>query len=273
VTTLRNRAARKLANQQKELAATADRDTLRIQGELITANLYRIQRGQTKLVAENYYDPELRPIEIPLDPTRSPQQNAAKYFKDYNKAKNAEIFLTEEIRKGSIELRYLESILDELSRAETEKDLIEIRQELVSGGYVREQDRRKKIKTPPARPMEFVSSAGLRIRVGRNNSQNDQLTLKSSFKSDLWFHVQKIHGSHVILSCEGGEADDASILEAARLAAYYSQAREGQNVPVDYAPVKYVKKPAGAKPGMVIYDRYKTVYVTPDLDEVQRLRN
>ena len=273
VTNLRNRAARKLANQQKELAATADRDTLRIQGELITANLYRIQRGQTKLVAENYYDPELRPIEIPLDPTRSPQQNAAKYFKDYNKAKNAEIFLTEEIRKGSIELRYLESILDELSRAETEKDLVEIRQELVSGGYVRDQDRRKKIKTPPARPMEFVSSAGLRIRVGRNNSQNDQLTLKSSFKSDLWFHVQKIHGSHVILSCEGGEADEASILEAARLAAYYSQAREGQNVPVDYALVKYVKKPAGAKPGMVIYDRYNTVYVTPDLNEVQRLRN
>ena len=273
VTNLRNRAARKLANQQKELAATADRDTLRIQGELITANLYRIQRGQTKLVAENYYDPELQPVEIPLDPTRSPQQNAAKYFKDYNKAKNAEIFLTEEIRKGSIELRYLESILDELSRAETEKDLVEIRQELVSGGYVRDQDRRKKIKTPSARPMEFVSSAGLRIRVGRNNSQNDQLTLKSSFKSDLWFHVQKIHGSHVILSCEGGEADEASILEAARLAAYYSQAREGQNIPVDYALVKYVKKPAGAKPGMVIYDRYNTVYVTPDLDEVQRLRN
>ena len=273
VTNLRNRAACKLANQQKELAATADRDTLRIQGELITANLYRIQRGQTKLVAENYYDPELQPVEIPLDPTRSPQQNAAKYFKDYNKAKNAEIFLTEEIRKGSIELRYLESILDELSRAETEKDLVEIRQELVSGGYVRDQDRRKKIKTPSARPMEFVSSAGLRIRVGRNNSQNDQLTLKSSFKSDLWFHVQKIHGSHVILSCEGGEADEASILEAARLAAYYSQAREGQNIPVDYALVKYVKKPAGAKPGMVIYDRYNTVYVTPDLDEVQRLRN
>ncbi len=264
VTNLRNRAARKLANQRKELAATADRDALRIKGELVTANLYRIERGQTRLVAENYYDPELKSIEIPLDPTRSPQQNAAKFFKDYNKAKNAEIYLTEEIRKGTAEIDYLDSILDEISRAETEKDLIEIRQELVSGGYVREQDRRKRVKTPPSRPMEFTSSSGLRIRVGRNNSQNDQLTLKSSFKSDLWFHAQKIHGSHVILSCEGGDADEASVMDAARLAAYYSQSRNGQNVPVDYTMVKNVKKPTGAKPGMVIYDHYNTVYVTPE---------
>ena len=204
VTNLRNRAARKLANLRKELAATADR------------------------------------------------------------AKNAEIYLTEEIRKGTAEIDYLDSILDEISRAETEKDLIEIRQELVSGGYVREQDRRKRVKTPPSRPMEFTSSSGLRIRVGRNNSQNDQLTLKSSFKSDLWFHAQKIHGSHVILSCEGGDADEASVMDAARLAAYYSQSRNGQNVPVDYTMVKNVKKPTGAKPGMVIYDHYNTVYVTPE---------
>ena len=120
------------------------------------------------------------------------------------------------------------------------------------------------MKTPPSRPMEFTSSSGLRIRVGRNNSQNDQLTLKSSFKSDLWFHAQKIHGSHVILSCEGGDADEASVMDAARLAAYYSQSRNGQNVPVDYTMVKNVKKPTGAKPGMVIYDHYNTVYVTPE---------
>ena len=271
VTNLRNRAARKLANQRKELAATADRDALRIKGELVTANLYRIERGQTRLVVENYYDPELKSIEIPLDPTRSPQQNAAKFFKDYNKAKNAEIYLTEEIRKGTAEIDYLDSILDEISRAETEKDLIEIRQELVSGGYVREQDRRKRVKTPPSRPMEFTSSSGLRIRVGRNNSQNDQLTLKSSFKSDLWFHAQKIHGSHVILSCEGGDADEASVMDAARLAAYYSQSRNGQNVPVDYTMVKNVKKPTGAKPGMVIYDHYNTVYVTPEQGVLPRL--
>ena len=272
VTNLRNRTARKLENQKKELAATADRDALRIKGELVTANLYRISKGQNKLIAENYYDPELREIEIPLSPLLSPQQNAAKYFKEYNKAKNAEIFLTEQIEKGSAELEYLESILDELSRAENEKDLNEIRAELVSGGYLRQQDKKKRMRTPPSKPMEFVSSHGLRIRVGRNNSQNDLLTLKSSFKSDLWFHTQKIHGSHVILSCEGGVPDEDSVREAACLAAYFSQARDGQNVPVDYALVKYVKKPAGAKPGMVIYDHYNTVYVTPDPKLVAALR-
>ena len=272
ITNLKNRTARKLENQKKELSATADRDALRIQGELITANLYRIERGQTKLVAENYYDPELKEIEIPLSPLLSPQQNAAKYFKDYNKAKHAESYLTEQIAKGQMELEYLLSILDELSRAESEKDLTEIRQELIAGGYLKNTDKKKKMKIQPSKPMEFVSSAGLRIRVGRNNSQNDQLTLKSAFKSDLWLHTQKIHGSHVIISCEGGEADEATILEAAKLAAYYSQAREGQNVPVDYTIVKNVKKPAGAKPGMVIYDHYNTVYVTPEADLADRLK-
>lgn len=272
VTNLRNRTARKLGNQRKELAGAADRDLFRIRGELITANLYRMERGQTKLIAENYYDPELKEVEIPLNPTLSPQQNAAKYFKDYNKAKNAEQYLTEQIAKGETELSYLESILDELSRAETEKDLTDIRQELISQGYLRNTDKKKRMKTAPSKPMEFVSSSGLRIRVGRNNVQNDQLTLKSSYKSDLWFHTQKIHGSHVILSCEGREPDEQSVLEAARLAAYYSQARESQNVPVDYCPVKQVKKPAGAKPGMVIYEHYNTLYVDPDSALAERLK-
>lgn len=272
VTNLRNRTARKLQNQRKELAGAADRDTFRIRGELITANLYRMERGQTKLLAENYYDPELKQVEIPLNPTLSPQQNAAKYFKDYNKAKNAEQYLTEQIAKGETELNYLESILDELSRAETEKDLTDIRQELISGGYLRNTDKKKRMKTAPSRPMKFMSSSGLRIRVGRNNVQNDQLTLKSSYKSDLWFHTQKIHGSHVILSCEGQQPDEQSILEAAQLAAYYSQARDSQNVPVDYCPVKQVKKPAGAKPGMVIYEHYHTLYVDPDANLADQLK-
>ena len=272
VTNLRNRAARKLENQRKELAATADRDILRIRGELITANLYRIERGQTKLVAENYYDPELKTLEIPLSPMLSPQQNAAKYFKDYNKAKNAEKYLTEQIRLGTQELDYLESVLETLNRAETEKDITEIRAELVSGGYIRNTDKKKRMKTQPSRPLEFVSSDGFRIRVGRNNTQNDQLTLRSSMKNDIWLHTQKIHGSHVIISCEGREPSVTAIEEAAKLAAYYSQARAGQNVPVDYALVKYVKKPAGAKPGMVIYDKYNTAYVTPDPLLPERLR-
>jgi predicted ribosome quality control (RQC) complex YloA/Tae2 family protein len=171
-----------------------------------------------------------------------------------------------------VELEYLSSILDELSRAETEKDLNEIRSELISGGYLKNTDKKKKMKVQPSKPMEFCSSSGLRIRVGRNNTQNDALTLKSSFKSDLWLHTQKIHGSHVIVSCEGQEPDQDSILEAAKLAAYYSQARESQNVPVDYTIVKHVKKPAGAKPGMVIYDHYNTVYVTPDPGLPEKLK-
>lgn len=272
VTNLKNRTARKLENQRKELAATADRDALRIQGELITANLYRMERGQTKLVAENYYDPELREIEIPLSPLLSPQQNAAKYFKDYNKAKNAESYLTDQLQKGATELTYLESILESLSRIESERDLSEIRQELISGGYLKNTDKKKKMKVSPSKPMEFISSEGLRIRVGRNNSQNDLLTLKSSFKSDIWLHTQKIHGSHVIISCEGKEPGETTLLEAAKLAAYYSQARDGQNVPVDYTTVKNVKKPTGAKPGMVIYDHYNTLYVTPEPELSEKLK-
>lgn len=272
VTNLKNRTARKLENQRKELAGAADRDMLRIRGELITANLYRMERGQTKLVTENYYDPELREIEIPLSPLLSPQQNAAKYFKDYNKAKNAENYLTDQIAKGETELTYLESILEELSRMESERDLTEIRQELISGGYLKNTDKKKKMKVSPSKPMEFVSSEGLRIRVGRNNSQNDLLTLKSSFKSDVWLHTQKIHGSHVIISCEGKQPGEATLLEAAKLAAYYSQARDGQNVPVDYTAVKNVKKPTGAKPGMVIYDHYNTLYVTPEPELFEKLK-
>lgn len=272
ISNLRNRTARKLENQKKELAATADRDELRIRGELVTANLYRMEKGASKLIAENYYDPDLSQIEIPLNPLLTPQQNAAKYFKDYNKAKNAEIYLTEQIEKGTVELSYLDSILEELARAETEKDLSDIRAELTSGGYLRNPDKKKKMKVPPSKPMEFLSSSGKLIRVGRNNTQNDILTLKSSYKSDLWLHTQKIHGSHVIISCEGESPDDETIVEAAKLAAYYSQARESQNVPVDYTIVKNVKKPTGAKPGMVIYDHYNTVYVTPDPALCEQLR-
>ena len=163
-----------------------------------------------------------------------------------------------------MELDYLNSILDELERAETEKDAAEIRLELIQGGYIRDTDKKKRMKTPPARPMEFESSDGYRIRVGRNNRQNDELTLKQSAKGDLWLHVQKLHGSHVVIECAGVQPPDRTITEAAQLAAWYSQARESQNVPVDVTPVKQIKKPAGGKPGMVIYHEYRTVMVTPD---------
>ena len=273
VTTARDRAARKLANRRQELAATENRDYFRQCGDLITANLYRMTKGMTALTVSNYYDPEGKDVTIPLDPLRTPQQNAAKYYKDYRKAKTAIGYLNDLIQKGEGELDYLESVLDAIQRAESERDLQEIRQEVANSGFVRQQKvQGKQPKRPASKPMEFRSTAGLRISVGKNNTQNDLLTTKQAFKSDLWLHTQKIHGSHVILWCEGQTPDAQSITEAAILAAYYTQARDGKNVPVDYTPVKYVKKPAGARPGMVVYETYSTAYVTPDESLAQRLR-
>ncbi len=266
ISNLRARTARKLENQRKELEATYDRESLRQKGDLVTANLHNITRGQTMLETENFYDPDLAMIRIPLSPTLSPQKNAAKYYKDYAKAKTAESVLTEQIAKGEVELDYLSSVLDELSRAESERDVNEIRQELTEGGYLRQQ-RQKSGKAPKQarlRPRHFRSSEGYDIYVGRNNRQNDQLTLKDAMKRDLWFHTQKIHGSHVIIDCSTGQPGKDTLRQAAQLAAQFSQAAEGQNVPVDYTAVRNVKKPAGAKPGMVIYDHYQTLYVTPD---------
>lgn len=264
VTNLYERVTRKLANQRLELAATLNRERTRQLGDIVTANLYRMQRGQTLLRATDFYDPEMGEIEIPLSPTLSPQQNAAKFYKDYNKAKTAQRVLTEQIAKGEQEQDYLGSVLDALSRAESGKDLSDIRAELLDGGYIRERSKGKRMKTPPSRPMEFVSSDGFPILVGRNNRQNDQLTTKMAEKRDIWLHVQKIHGSHTVILCGGVQPPDQTVTEAMQLAAYYSQAREGTLVPVDYCPVKHVKKPAGAKPGMVIYETYRTGYVTPD---------
>lgn len=272
VTNLYDRTTRKLANQRRELDATLNRERTRQLGDIVTANLYQIQRGQTVLRAEDFYDPQMRMIEIPLSPALSPQQNAAKLYKEYSKAKTAQRVLTEQIAKGETEQTYLGSVLDALSRAESEKDLNEIRTELTEGGYLRERGRGKQMKQPPSRPMEFRSSDGFVILVGRNNRQNDQLTTKTASKRDIWLHVQKQHGSHVIIQCDGAVPPDTTVTQAMVLAAYYSQAREGTLVPVDYCPVRQVKKPAGAKPGMVVYENYRTGYVTPTAAQVEALR-
>ena len=273
VTNARDRVERKLANQRRELAATEDRESLREQGDIITSNLHRMTRGERVLRAANYYDPECKEIDIPLDPLLTPQQNAAKYYKAYNKAKTASQVLTLQLEKGEHDLAYLNSVLENIALAEGERDLQEIRQELVDTGYLRRPGKAaKREKRVAGRPMEFRSSAGLRITVGKNNSQNDQLTTKQAHKSDIWLHTQKIHGSHVILWTEGQPPDAQSLTEAAILAAWFSQGREGKRVPVDYTPVKYVKKPAGARPGMVIYTTYQTAYVDPDGALAQRLR-
>lgn len=270
-TNARDRVRRKIALREKEYAQTQDRETLRIRGELITANLYRMERGQRVLEAQNYYEKSCPTVEIPLDVRLSPQENAAKYFKQYNKAKTAEKMLTELITAGREELQYLESVLQELQLAESEQDFMDIRAELEAGGYLRKQGKKGGSFQRPSKPREFRSTAGLRILVGRNNRQNDRLTTKDAQKWDLWLHTQKIHGSHVILCTDGAEPDEQSILEAAQIAAYFSQGREGDKVAVDYTPVKFVKKPAASRPGMVIYTTYKTMYVTPDEELVKRL--
>lgn len=271
-TNARDRLLRKIALQEKEYAQTQNRDQLRICGELITANLYRMQRGETLLRAENYYEPNCPVMEIRLDPRLSPQENSARYFKQYNKAKTAEKILTQQLQQGREELRYLESVLQQLQQAEAEQDFNDIRAELTDGGYLRGHGKKQPGFQRASKPREFKSSAGLRILVGRSNKQNDQLTTKTAGPRDIWLHTQKIHGSHVILCTDGCEPDDQSLMEAAMLAAYYSQGRESGKVPVDYTPARYVKKPSGAKPGMVIYTTYQTMYVAPNEAKVRQLQ-
>lgn len=257
------RLTRKLAIQEKELAATYDRERLRQLGDIVTANLHRITKGQTILEAEDFYDEAMPVIQISLSPLLSPQQNAAKLYKDYARMKTAEKELTHQMALARQELHYLQSVLEELSRAETEQELEEIRQELQDGGYLRPETGKKRMKQAKSVPLRFESTDGYSIFVGRNNRQNDELTFKKSRKDDLWLHAQKVHGSHVVIACAGAVPPDDTITQAAQLAAYYAESRQGQNVAVDVTPVKQVKKPNGAKPGMVVYYTYRTVYVDP----------
>ena len=263
------RLRRKIAAQEQELAESKNRDKWRVYGELITANLYRMERGMSRLTAQNYYDPDCAEVDIPLDVRLSPQENAAKYFKKYTKAKTAEKYITAQLEKARVELTYLESVLQELTLAESEQDFNDIRAELTDGGYLRAKGRKQPQR--PSKPREFRSTAGLRILVGRNNRQNDRLTAKDAEKWDIWLHTQRIHGSHVILCTGGAQPDEQSLLEAASLAAYFSQAQDGTKVPVDYAPVKFVKKPAGSPPGFVNYTNYKTILADPSEELVKRL--
>lgn len=273
VRSARERVARKLGNQRLELEKTRDRERLRRMGDLLTSNLHQMEKGVCSVRVQNYYDPQGEEVEISLDPLLTPQQNAAKYYKEYNKAKNAEGALTGQIEKGERDLAYLDSVLESVILAEGERDLQEIRQELEETGYLRRRKTDKKgVRRVSGKPMEFRTDSGLRISVGKNNTQNDQLTTKRAGKWDWWFHTQKIHGSHVILWTDGAEPDQVSVAQAAALAAWFSQGRDAGKVPVDYTPVKYVKKPAGARPGMVIYTTYQTIMVQPDRELAKRLR-
>ena len=275
VVNARDRLARKLSAQKKELASAHDREKYKRTGELITANLYQLEKGMNKAKVIDYYNKDCPEVEISLDVRLTPQQNAQKYFKLYTKSKTAEEVLTEQIRQGSIELDYLESVLVQLSEAETERDLAQLREELtLSGVLSTKQTRNKKGRQKPvqAKPFHYRTTDGFDIFAGKNNLQNDLLTLKIAFKSDIWFHTQKIHGSHVILVTDGREPTEQAMTEAAMIAAYHSKARSSSMVPVDYTQVRQVKKPAGAKPGMVIYHVYQTAYVTPDETVIEKLR-
>ena len=268
VSNLCQRLRRKLAVQEKELEATFDRERLRQLGDIVTANIHRITKGQRRLQAEDFYDEEMKTVEIPLSEILSPQQNAAKFYKDYARMKTAEKELTRQIEIGEAERNYLESVLEELDRAQTDAELEEIRQELYVGGYVRADTGKRRMKQAKLSPMRFESTDGYPIYVGRNNRQNDELTFKLARKDDLWLHAQKVHGSHVIISCGGTTPPDDTVTQAAQLAAYYAETAGGKNIPVDVTPVKQVKKTPGGKPGMVIYHTYRTVIVNPYPDIV-----
>ena len=263
VTNLCQRLTRKIAIQEKELTATYDRERLRQLGDILMANLHAMEKGQTKVRCMDFYDENMGEIDIPLSPTLSPQQNAAKYYKDYTRMKNAENELQKQLSLGRVELSYLQSVLDELNRAETKQELEEIRRELQDGGYLKADSARKRVKQAKLAPMRFESTDGYPIYVGRNNRQNDELTFKMARKDDLWLHASKVHGSHVIIACAGVTPPDNTITQAAQLAAYYAETNGGQNIAVDMTPVKQVKKIPNGKPGMVIYHSYKTVIANP----------
>ena len=263
LTTHSERLVRKIAAQQGELEQCGKRDELRVAGDLLSANLYAIPKGAAFVDLPNFYEEGEPTLRIKLDPALTPSQNAQKYYKEYRKAKTAEEKLNEQIALAQRDLEYLDTVLDALARAETERDLSEIRGELQEQGYLRKL--RGKKEKPPAvsAPLSFTTSDGFTVLVGRNNRQNDRLTMKLSNNNDIWFHTKNIPGSHTVLVTGGRQPTETAMEEAALLAARHSKAKDSAQVPVDYTQIRHVSKPQGAKPGMVIYVNYKTMYVNP----------
>lgn len=270
LTTLKERAVRKAINRQNELEECKDKDKFRIYGDIITANAYALKKGSFFYDLQNFYDNNAE-IRIPADPTLSPSQNAQKYYKEYRKKQVAESKLNDFISEAEDEAAYLESVIDSLSRAESDSEITAIRTELYESGFLSKRGTKnnKQKKLPPKK---YISSEGFTIYVGRNNVQNDQLTLKTAKNYDLWFHVKDAAGSHVIVTAVKDKPfTDTLIRQAAMLAAHNSKAAGSSNVAVDYTIVKNVHKPNGAKPGMVIYDNYNTEYVTPNEEELSEV--
>ncbi len=258
-----SRTEKKLAARLMDLEKCKDRDNFRIYGELLKANLFSLKSGDEIAEVVNYYDPDLKTVKIPLNPALSPSKNADKYFKDYKKSYTAEQTLKVLTEKDRQELIYFESVLDAINRSNSLSEIDEIRNELCDAGYIKKSPSKKGLKPKKIEFKEDTSSEGYRILIGKNNLQNDYITTKLASKADMWFHTKNIPGSHVVVFCNGEELSDETIIKAATLAALNSKAQNGEKVAVDYTPIKYVKKPSGAKPGMVIYTANRTVYVTP----------
>jgi len=250
---------------QKTLNDIKDRDKLRIKGEILTAYLHQVEKGTESVTLENFYD-DNNPIKINLSPTLTPTENAQRYFKQYNKQKRTHTALEAQILQNQQDQDYLESVTQAMETVATEADIAEIRAELAEQGFVKRKHspgKSKPQKQEKSKPLRFVSSDGFEIFVGKNNTQNDYLTMRLARNSDIWLHTKDIAGSHVIIMTSGVVPPESTILEAANLAAYYSKGRNSSQVPIDYVERRHVRKPNGAKPGYVIYDRHKTVYISP----------
>ena len=268
-----DRLYNKLNKQEKELIESENAQIYKIKGELITSYIYMIEKGMESVEVANFYDPEYKNIKISLNTNFTPSENAQKYFKKYNKLKTAKKEITSQMEITKEEIDYLENIMLSIENCENLAELMDIREELGKVGYLRSKNNSKKETKLTTKPHEFVSSNGFKILVGKNNKQNDHLTLKVASNEDIWMHTKNIPGSHVIIKTEGKEVPDETIFEGAMLAAFFSKSKMSSQVPVDYTKKKNVKKPNGAKPGMVIYDTNNTIYVTPTEELVVKLKS
>jgi len=257
------RTVRKLSNRREDFKKCADREDIKIKAELITASQYMLNKGESVYEVYNYYDNNAL-MKIEVDPSLTPSQNAQKYYKEYKKACTAENMLIKLVEEGESELEYLESVKDQLFRSTLEREFNEIKEELASQGFLKSKNNGKKqMKKAALPPLEFKTSQGLTVLVGRNNTCNDKLTFKTGRKGDIWLHAQKAPGSHVLLVSDGNEVPDDAIVEAAEIAAYFSSIKDSTIATVDYTDVKNIKKPNGAKPGFVVYYTYYSVNVKP----------
>ena len=266
------RCIRKKDIQMQTLRSIKNRDELRLKGELLTANIYSIKKGMTTVELPNYYSENQELVAIELDSNKTPSENAQKYYKAYNKAKRTFEALKDQIKSNDEELAYLESVLTSVNNCTDEQDVKEIRRELREEGYVKKVKNQKDKSKKHSVPLHFISQDGFDIYVGKNNIQNDELTLKFARPRDIWMHTKNIPGSHVIIVANGQTIPDTTLNEGAMLSAFYSKAKNSSKVPVDYTEKKNVKKPNGSKPGFVIYETNKTAYITTSEEEIKKIR-